>query len=151
MKTCFKCKTEKPLDAFYKHRKMADGHLNKCIDCTKLDVSMHRTKNLDRIRQYDRQRAIQPHRIANSLAVTAKYRIEFPERSKANAAVARAVKNGTLRKQPCWCCGSPVVEGHHPDYSRPLDVVWLCPEHHKAIHLKNHHNDKSPPSSGLFF
>jgi hypothetical protein len=38
MKICFKCSLEKSLDDFYKHKKMADGHLNKCISCTKQDT-----------------------------------------------------------------------------------------------------------------
>lgn len=32
----------------------------------------------------------------------------------------------------CASCGRP--HGHHPDYSRPLDVVWLCDKHHKEVH-----------------
>ena len=37
-KICFKCGRELPLSHFYKHRQMKDGHLNKCIDCTKIDT-----------------------------------------------------------------------------------------------------------------
>lgn len=36
-KTCFKCNTEKPLSDYYKHKKMGDGHLGKCKECTKKD------------------------------------------------------------------------------------------------------------------
>lgn len=37
-KVCFKCNKEKPLSDYYKHKQMADGHLNKCITCTRSDV-----------------------------------------------------------------------------------------------------------------
>jgi hypothetical protein len=38
MKKCFKCNEIKELSSFYKHKAMKDGHLNKCVDCTKKDV-----------------------------------------------------------------------------------------------------------------
>jgi len=38
MKTCIICNTEKPLEEFYKHSQMTDGHLNKCKDCCKIQA-----------------------------------------------------------------------------------------------------------------
>jgi hypothetical protein len=133
VKRCFKCLCEKPLEAFYKHAMMGDGHLNKCIECTKKDVKTHRQANIERVRLYDRMRASQPHRLANRIKYTEKYRKEFPNRARANAMVSKAVRAGHLKKQPCWVCGAEAL-AHHPDYSRPLDVVWLCQPHHKQTH-----------------
>ena len=47
-----------------------------------------------------------------------------------------AVANGTLVKQPCNVCGLAEgrIEAHHEDYNMPLDVVWLCPKHHRETH-----------------
>ncbi len=69
-KECFKCKAVKPLEQFYKHSAMADGHLNKCIECTKSDAKQHREKNLDRIREYDRERAKTSSRIRHAIEVS---------------------------------------------------------------------------------
>ena len=38
MKICFKCGRELSIDNFYKHPSMKDGHLNKCIECSKNDI-----------------------------------------------------------------------------------------------------------------
>jgi hypothetical protein len=133
MKTCFKCLCAKPLSDFYKHAQMGDGHLNKCKECTKKDANAHRQANLENIRQYDRMRASMPHRIAKSKEVQARWRFEHPERRAAHLQVQYALRKGLLKKTPCMVCGAK-AESHHPDYSRPLDVVWLCPAHHKQAH-----------------
>lgn len=133
-KICFKCGTLKPLSMFYKHKRMGDGHLNKCIECAKKDVRKHRKEN-DSVREYDRKRAKQPHRVSATVQNTSKYRSKFPERQAANNAVAKALKAGMLEKLPCWECGETETEAHHPAYSMRLSVVWLCSRHHKEIHL----------------
>lgn len=137
MKRCFKCLATKPLAEFYKHAAMGDGHLGKCKECTKRDVGVHRQENLEHIRQYDRLRAAQPHRMAKNQATTAKYSADFPQRRKANVAVNNAIRDGRLEKLPCQVCGDPKSVGHHCDYECPLDVVWLCQPHHKQLHAQH--------------
>lgn len=45
-----------------------------------------------------------------------------------------AMQTGRLQRQPCEVCGFATVEAHHDDYSRPLDVRWLCRRHHSHAH-----------------
>lgn len=133
MKTCFKCLQSLPLEAFYKHSDMADGHLGKCKECTKSDVKKHRVENIKRIREYDKMRSSMPHRIKKQAIITKEYREKFPHRKAANNALNNAVRDGRVKKLPCFVCGEKAV-AHHPDYDRPLDVVWLCQPHHKQAH-----------------
>lgn len=60
------------------------------------------------------------------------------ERQKANARAYLNVyiRRGKIVRMPCHVCGSPKAEGHHHDYSKPLDVVWLCRPCHMAEHGK---------------
>ena len=41
---------------------------------------------------------------------------------------------GTLQKKPCRRCGDANSERHHPDYARPLFVIWLCRSCHVKLH-----------------
>ena len=133
MKRCFKCQCEKPIDDFYKHKAMSDGHLGKCKECTKADVRANRLENIEHYRAFDRSRASMPHRVASRKKIVKEYERMYPERKKAVTAVNNAVRDGRIKRHPCWVCGDKAV-AHHPDYSRPLDVVWLCQPHHKAAH-----------------
>jgi hypothetical protein len=54
-------------------------------------------------------------------------------RRKASHIVGNAIRDGKLKRQPCFICGNE-AQAHHPDYERPLDVTWLCRKHHKAAH-----------------
>lgn len=55
---------------------------------------------------------------------------------KARAATINAVNSGRLIRRPCERCGSEKSEAHHPNYRHPLEVAWLCKQHHAAEHSK---------------
>ena len=54
----------------------------------------------------------------------------------ARSEVAWAVRNGHLIREPCSQCGALKAEAHHEDYTKPLEVVWLCRSHHKLRHAE---------------
>lgn len=132
-KICFKCSKRKPLDSFYRHPQMGDGHLGKCAECTRLDVCRHRRANVDRIREYDKSRYV-GERKERAAARVRQYAVAFPGRKKANTAVSNAVRDGRLVRLPCEVCGRSDSHGHHDDYRKKLEVRWLCPVHHAEAH-----------------
>lgn len=148
-KICFKCHTEKPLDEFYKHGQMADGHLNKCKVCAKNDVNSHRAKYPDEHILRDRLRYENPKRrescIRRAKANASKnrgkiniYGSEWDSRNKEKKLAHAMVGKFLLKSKPANCekCGSSSsrIHGHHEDYSKPLVVVWLCPKCHGEAH-----------------
>jgi hypothetical protein len=134
MKTCFKCHIQKPLTDFYKHPAMADGHVNKCKECNKKDVLEHRLKNIERIRQYDKDRSKHPERAKLHLEVNKAWRNQDKRRAKCHNAVAKAIKSGELVRSPCIKCGDVNSLAHHEDYDKPLEVIWFCQPCHKQRH-----------------
>lgn len=44
------------------------------------------------------------------------------------------LRRGKIIKQPCEVCNSLDVEAHHNDYSKPLEIKWLCRKHHIELH-----------------
>jgi hypothetical protein len=115
MKKCSCCKEQKEFVFFNIDKTNASGYSTYCKPCK---------KQKDRVRQLTR--------IVDK-AKKKQWRKDFPERKNAQSKVYRALLSGKLTKQPCFLCGE-IAEAHHPDYSRPLDVVWLCAPHHRQAH-----------------
>lgn len=147
MKPCIKCGELKDLTEFYRHSKMADGHLNKCKGCCRMDALNTRRARPDYYKAYDRERSNLAHRkkareeynktdaykkrhaVSNS-----KWRRENKHKSRSHNKVKYSVNIGKIQKQPCLICGNENVQAHHEDYSKPLDVIWLCPACHAQWH-----------------
>ena len=129
MKKCSKCLLEKPLSAFYLKDSATKRLSSRCKACDMDSVKAYRASHLEYFRQIDKRRGMMPHRVSAREA----WQNNHPERRRANQVVQNAVKFGRLSPHPCFVCGEK-AEAHHPDYSAPLDVVWLCRFHHKQAH-----------------
>jgi len=134
VKTCKDCLERKLETAFYFH-KQSNTRLNSCKECVKSRVRVYRAENIDRVREYDRERGLRPERKLRARQSAHKYkkpasgwRIKNKEKYKAHIAVSNAVRDGRLKKpERCErCSGRYAIHGHHEDYSKPLDVIWLC-------------------------
>jgi len=122
-KTCFKCHRLLLLTEFYRHPRMADGHLNKCRECARLDTLQNRRKRVVYYREYDRGRSQLPDRVARRRESARREKEQEPQKYRARTAAGNALRNGRLRKEPCHFCGATTdVEMHHPDYTQPLRV-----------------------------
>jgi len=136
MKLCGSCETEKDESLFGFRKASLDGLSHKCKACQRV---------------YDKARNGQDHRrqareiyaqteegkISGAKAKEA-WRKRNPDKTKAQAIVARAVRGGKLFRKPCEVCGiNEQIHAHHDDYLEPLNVRWLCAAHHSQWHSKN--------------
>ena len=154
MPCCKNC-GETRADAFY------SGVGSYCKDHWKERVRRNRQERSEQYRKYEQSRAYKPHRVAlrkkqyaenrndpeykrRQVEVNRLYRAKYPERDKARNAVNNAIRDGKLVKGVCGVCGDSRTHGHHDDYSKPLNVRWLCDLHHKEVHA-NMNRGKSMP------
>ncbi len=136
IKRCADCELDKPITEFYRDRQKADGLMARCKACANAAVQRFRRTDSgvkSRRATEAKYRAIpegrENRRIGHKL-----YRKRHPGKVVAHMAVSHAIRSGELVPQPCAQCGYPVTEAHHPDYSKPLEIVWLCRKHHSEAH-----------------
>ena len=109
-KICSNCQLEKPITAFYPHKR--DGYRSECKSC-KI-----------------------PYRKSG---YAGKYAYKTPENAikhRARVMINYRVKRGIIKRQPCIKCNSLKSQAHHTDYSKPLEIIWLCIKHHREEHIK---------------
>lgn len=153
MKVCIKCGKEKELECFYAHPQMKDGHLNSCKECVKKASNKNRMDKAEYYKNYDRNRVHLKKRVLarkkyyednkntkkykeSHYLATKKYRKNNKEKYLAESKLNYAVAAGKIKKEPCKICGYENTQAHHEDYSKALDVIWLCNRHHKDEHIK---------------
>lgn len=118
----------------------------------------YRERNREKIREADRKAyALNPEKFREKAKVSQKkyyntekgklkYKLEteklrklYPEKARARSLLSNAICDGDIiRPKECSQCLSDkfVIEGHHYDYSKPYEVIWLCRTCHMKLHRK---------------
>ncbi len=135
LKRCSRCKRMLERDCFGSDRSRGDGLHARCRICNRA---------LDRVR--DRATRDTPEGRATTKANNdkmtperravqhLKYRAANLTKYRARDIVTQALRSGVLIRQPCERCGDEKSQCHHEDYSRPLDVTFLCARCHGHRH-----------------
>lgn len=108
--TCRKCKCREYMRTWYA----------KNAERARQTARESRVRRIEAARAYDRERG---------------FRSYDPAKTAARRALNHAVSMGRIARGPCEVCGD-AAEAHHEDYSRPLEVRWLCRTHHAVVHRR---------------
>ena len=119
---CSGCKIKSDTLSNYSTKVRKNGNIHHyyyCRDCNKKKYQKWYNQNPEKARE-----AIYRNNIIHKEKVAARYLLRL------------AVKNGTVVKPTvCSVCSSKKsIQGHHHDYTKPLDVEWLCSNCHANRH-----------------
>ena len=144
-KECIKCGETKPLSAFYKHKQMKDGHLNKCKSCCKSEAKekeRENRENPDWVKKQRKRGREKYHRLnyrdkykpspEDKKKAIQRYKKKYPEKV--------AARNKTSHMKP-------EVKGnhlHHWSYNEEhfKDVIELSEKDHNTVHTFMVYNQK---------
>lgn len=87
------------------------------------------------MREQERKRSKAPGRRKHLQANADEWNRRNPDGYRAHNVANNAIRDGKLNREPCQICGAAEhVHKHHRDYSRPLEVTWLCARCHHRLH-----------------
>lgn len=133
-KECYNCKIIFDISFFCKRYDAKDGLSSYCRDCRRIKYRLKRANNPDTFKNKDKKYY---HKNREKIQNSRKsYSDECRRKVSAHYKVNYAVKKGYIIKpSTCSKCNeSGRIEGHHEDYSKPLEVSWLCKTCHMRLH-----------------
>jgi glutamate synthase domain-containing protein 2 len=166
MKICKKCGIEKAYSQFKKDKRNPGGAGSPCLECysvyLKSDIQKHQSylrvqkwfqknkeslkgnqKRLESFKKYHRNHKEKISKYNREYIQKNREKIRelsrrYPERLKARELTRQAIRSGRLvRPKICSICDAErKIQAHHVDYSKPLEIMWLCVDCHKKQHLK---------------
>lgn len=153
MKICKECKIEKPSGEYYALKANKDGLTGKCKICIARRVRQNREENKEYYRAFERKRIDEPKRVkarkdyakkimtdpvlkANMMASRKKWLDRNTIKRAAHIIVGNYKRDGKLIiKDNCENCSSKDnLNGHHEDYTKPLELTTLCDKCHGLRH-----------------
>ncbi len=132
-KVCAKCGLTLTVDSFYKQAATKDGLRTYCKICSHRCSVESRHRNLKECRKREKlsHREWLKDPIAKGKRQASIKKWLTKERRRAIKLVSRKL----IRPRECSLCGEACKpQGHHEDYSRPLNVIWCCIPCHKQMH-----------------
>ena len=144
-KLCTRCQCYKPHSDFSANLSKNDGLFVWCKQCFRdhrrpLDrerfiLLMQNSETASKIRSQSRARGNNKTKEYNARK-SREYRAKNKDKIKTRNITKYAIQTGIVVRLPCEVCGCEKSEAHHDDYSKPLEVKWLCKNHHAEIHRK---------------
>lgn len=136
MKICSCCNLEKQIFDFQVRKASKDGRTASCKSCLK--IRDKNRENDERRKQRLEYQKTEAGKLAHKKAMDS-YKLRYPMKYAAHIITRNYIRDGKLfPKSICECCGSTEkIEGHHDDYTKPLDIKWLCEKCHKKWHKEN--------------
>lgn len=134
-KRCPSCEQDLPREAFPLNKSRKDGLHAYCLACNRTKQAALRASHGERYREMRRRyRASEKGKAAYSRYVPA-----HPWQKWAQSKVWREINAGRMTKpETCSSCGEGgIIDGHHDDYAKPLEVRWLCRWCHREWHRIN--------------
>jgi hypothetical protein len=132
MKTCTRCKVEKSFDNFCRNAKTSSGLHCVCRACQSQANKAWRRANPEKRLEQQRRQNERYLELGGR-----RTRKPTPLQRTAHQQLRRAVLAGKVVKpNACTACGTTErrIHGHHSDYSKPLQVEWLCTVCHADLH-----------------
>lgn len=148
---CSKCERVLPISDFHRNRRARSGLQDWCKECFKPLTQRQNVKRREDEAYKARKRAIASQRRAagtfpreRERRHSIRRREQHPEKVRAHRITNEAIRNGRLKPQDhCEVCGVIAIRGidgrrliqaHHDDYTKPLEVRWLCAMCHNKTH-----------------
>ena len=150
-KKCAECGRDLPLSEYNKAKKNKDGLQDRCRECfsryNKARYAANKEKFKADIYAY---KAANPEKVLETRVKTC---AKNPTHVNASRAIEAALRAGAITNPGvCYGCGCDTsehrIEAHHHDYTKPLDVIWLCTPCHRRMDAQRRTREGKKPYGG---